>query len=147
MTYTVNSGAVTIAADGTATFTGNAPALIGDQPVWYPPVAPEAPLDAAERPNIRRVTFGDGYEQRSPKGMNHVVRTASLTFGNLRPGTRDQVLAFLRERGGYKPFWYQIPGDGLRRWIAPEWGTVIKTFEFHNVTVRLERAWDPPNNA
>lgn len=59
-------------------------------------------------PVIDAVTFGDGYEQARPKGLNHDLRTYSLTKNGRREDI-DDVDQFLTSHGGYKSFYFYSP--------------------------------------
>lgn len=59
-------------------------------------------------PEVEQVTFGDGYEQARPKGLNPDLRTYSLTK-NARRHEIDDVDAFLTEHGGFKSFYWYSP--------------------------------------
>lgn len=141
MTVTIDN--VTIHGDGTATWSGSLPSIIGTQPVWVPPLAPDAPVSGSERPDLIRHQFADGYTRRAPKGLNHMALQLSITFSNIYAAEKDEILQFLRARGGYQPFWWQQPNEALRRWVAPEWSLEQQGFDRWRVSVRLERDWAP----
>lgn len=63
--------------------------------------------------------FGDGYIQRTADGLNSNRDTWNATWTNLTDAESALIFAFLRARGGYQPFYYQAPGDGvLKQWTA-----------------------------
>lgn len=143
MTITTNSGAVTIAADGTATWSGATPSFIGGQPVWTPPRPPDAPVQGNSKPNINTARFGDGYKRRSPQGLNHIDRTKAISFSNIHAAEKDALLQFLDARKGTEPFWWQQPNELMRRWVATNWADEQQGFDRWRVTVQLERDWTP----
>jgi len=140
---TVNIGPVTIYADGTATWTGDTPAYIGSQPVWTPPRAPDAPVQGSETPNLIKVRFNDGYTQRRPNGLNHLGKELSISFSNLYSSEKDDILQFLRARGGYQPFWWQQPNELMRRWVCDRWGDIQQGWDRWQITCTLTRDWTP----
>ena len=147
MSYTTNGGTVTIAPDGSATWSGAAPSFIGGQPVWAPPRNPDAPVQGSERAQLNVAAFGDGYKQRRPKGLNHIEMAAAIAFSNINPAEKELIVGFLRARGGFEPFWWQQPGDACRRWVAPTWGAEQVGFNRWRVTVQMERDHTPVASA
>lgn len=137
-------GNVTIAPDGTATWTGNPPTFIGSQPVWYPPRAPDAPVQGQNQPSLNKFAFNDGYTQVRPKGMNHIARSRSISFSNVTAVTKDEIMAFLNARGGFEPFWWQQPEDLMRRWRCEQWGDLQQGFNRWQVSASLVLDWTPP---
>jgi phage-related protein len=43
----------------------------------------------------RVVEFGDGYTQRTPLGLNALVRNLEISFDNLTTTERNEIMAFL----------------------------------------------------
>lgn len=63
-----------------------------------------------EEPRVRSAKFGDGYEQRSPDGINTQPQSWQLQFNDVENSIADDMLAFLRAAGGatafnYVPLW------------------------------------------
>ncbi|MBK5072235.1 phage tail protein [Budviciaceae bacterium CWB-B4] len=71
---------------------------------WRPVPGMSVPTE----PNVRVVKFGDGYEQRQPKGINNNLKTYSLTFRV--PRHEFWVIDdFLTSHGGVDAFWWTPP--------------------------------------
>jgi phage-related protein len=140
---TVITGTVTIAADGTATWSGGTPTSIGGQPVWAPPRDPDAPVQGSEQPNLIKASFNDGYVQVAPRGINHIGLTLSMSFSNLTGSQKDEILQFLRARGGHQPFWWRQPGELMRRFRCEQWAGIQQGYDRWQVTCQLIRAWNP----
>lgn len=75
-----------------------------------------------QQPRVREARFGDGYAQRAPDGINHQPQSWEATFNDVDDEIGDEMIAFLRAHGGYKPFSYHP------RWelepikvICPQW--------------------------
>ncbi len=62
------------------------------------------------KPNIKKVEFGDGYEQRSSGGLNSILKTYALSFAGSREDC-DDIERFLSDKGGYKSFLWYSPVD------------------------------------
>lgn len=81
---------------------------------------PVESISETYQPKINKVQFGDGYTQRSPKGINHNLREFNVTFKGvwgskiengkivpINPSGFDEmakVEQFLQEHAGYKAF-------------------------------------------
>jgi phage-related protein len=143
MTVSTNGGLVTISGDGVATWTGNTPITIGGQPVWTPPVAPDPPVMMDETPAANRFSFGDGYSQDAPRGLNSIPSKVTISFSNLYTSDKDAILQFLRARKGVEPFWWQQPNEQMRRWVSPSWNVEQQGWDRWRVTARIERSVKP----
>lgn len=80
----------------------------------------ESGISETFAPKINKVQFGDGYIQRSPKGVNNILREFNVTFkgvwgskienGKVVPVKKkefdlmEQVEQFLLSHNGYKAF-------------------------------------------
>ncbi len=65
--------------------------------------APNWGMKLSKEPKVKTITFGDGYEQRLKQGLNHNLRSYSLTFsGDINQ--MQQIEAFLDRHEGYKAF-------------------------------------------
>ena len=73
-------------------------------------------FDASEeqRPVVRRVQFGDGYEQRLAYGLNTQPVSWRLTFRNRTNTERDNINTFLEARGGTESFDWTPPYGSAR---------------------------------
>lgn len=104
------------------------------------PVFGWCPLpDAAGDIRLRVISaqFGDGYQQRAGDGIHAQVQTWPLQFAG-RPDRIAPILAFLRERAGYRSFHWTPPLGELGlyackslslRQSAPRVVTLGATFE------------------
>ncbi len=74
------------------------------------------------RPRIRKVSFGDGYEQAAAEGLNPLKRTYDARF-NARPNADiETIRAFLSERGGHTPFLFAPLGEAAAiQWRCETW--------------------------
>lgn len=91
-------------------------------PTFEPVVMPSPGSTKTPQIALNKSQFGDGYIQASPKGINHIRNSVSLKWNALTISEAASIEAFLRERGGYKPFYYSIyPDPTLRKWTCSEW--------------------------
>lgn len=78
-------------------------------PFFCPPMTPSVGLTRKPKVNVLKVEFGDGYSQRVANGINHIKQVVKLKWDVLSKDECDEIEDFLRERGGYKPFYYELP--------------------------------------
>lgn len=91
-------------------------------PIFTPPMRPSPGTTTTPELSLRKSSFGDGYEQRSPAGLNHVRRTVNLEWPYLNLSEAKEIEAFLVARGGYEPFIYRLNGETVdRRWTCETW--------------------------
>lgn len=63
--------------------------------------------------------FGDGYIQRAADGLNSNKDRWNVAWTNLTDAEMNLLYGFLRERAGYKPFYFLAPGDDVQKqWTA-----------------------------
>jgi phage-related protein len=115
-------------------------------PLFSPPgsinISPGSSVDVT--PRVRKAPFGDGYAQRSGDGINAMVRTFNAQFAVISATEAQSLLDFFRERAGYKPFRWTLPGEASpRQWIAPSWRKTYSESGVSDVTVSLEENFDP----
>lgn len=99
------------------------------QPAYGGPVA--------QRPRTLNNKFGDGYEQRTPDGINNKLRTWNLTFNRVLADIAA-INTFLTDKGGVTSFTWTPSGESevrvlCREWsqskISPNVGSITCTFE------------------
>jgi len=113
-------------------------------PVFVPPINPQ--IDGAEaelQADILQLRMGDGYTVRQPRGLNFQLVTNRLLWGPLTTAQRNQMLAFFRERGGHKPFYYAVPHDVTRQYIATNVRWSAMNFDLWTLSAVLTETFDP----
>ena len=96
-----------------------------------------------EQPIIRRVKFGDGYEQRLPYGLNTQPKKWSLQFLNRTDTERNNILTFLRARGAAESFDWTDPNSYAGKWICAQWNLSQVSCNFNNITATFEEVFEP----
>lgn len=94
-------------------------------------------------PRVNRSRFGDGYEQASPDGINHMMRVWSLSFSNRSNTEIEEIKDFLRARAGVETFEFPVPESPTNEialvkcddWERgfDKWRTQGASFEFREV--------------
>ena len=79
-----------------------------------------------KKPNVNAVTFGDGYEQRQPKGINNNLRTFDVVFKGSEEYI-NEIEAFLDEHGAVNAFLWTPYRDKQGKFKCEEWDTEFST--------------------
>ncbi|MCK3657219.1 phage tail protein [Pasteurellaceae bacterium Pebbles2] len=87
---------------------------------------PQWNMKRNRQPDVLTIDFGNGYQQRIPKGLNNDLRTFDLTFKS------NEIIAkeiddFLAEHCGVKAFLWTPYGEKQGRFICSEWQKEIST--------------------
>lgn len=100
---------------------------------WYP----RPGMGIKTKPLVKVVKFGDGYEQRTPSGLNVQLSTYNVTFRV----TKDEggtLRGFLSRHGGYKAFLWQPPDSKVEiKVVCREWDIKIQEV-YMEISCRFE---------
>jgi phage-related protein len=112
---------------------------------------PEFGAREIRAPRTSPVKFGNGKERRYRFGLVTDLRTWELSFDYNTDTRREQILAFLEERGAWKVFEWTDPKGYFGRWRCKEWRTTWNghrqqtiTCTFLEVDERAAVAGEPP---
>ena len=61
-------------------------------------------------PRVSQFTFGDGYTQRTRRGLNPLEEAFDVTFNNRPREEIDSLVDFFETMGGVDPFGFAAPG-------------------------------------
>lgn len=90
-------------------------------PTFTPAYNPAEPLDLADQITKDEAKYGDGYEQLTPRGINHIRLVAQPRWRNIDVASGEAIYDFLRARRGTDPFYWTPPYHSTaRRWRAVE---------------------------
>ena len=103
---------------------------------WLPDVGHQQTMT----PNVIAIKFGDGYESRTPKGLNHIKREWDLTFTVAGQDLTD-ILAFLERHGGYKSFLWRSPRGDQATHICRNWDVIHNNGQIATVKAVFERVY------
>ena len=113
-------------------------------PTLTPPKVPSRE-DGSGRPatNSRDLinTFGDGYEQRAPDGLNNIYRTVGLIWAYLQSSDANTLCGTFDGWGRTQAFYYTLPWETSQRLfrIGGAANTPLYTRdEGRGLTVRVE---------
>jgi phage-related protein len=105
---------------------------------WTPSVG----ASVSVRPNVRRVAFGDGYEQRLAFGLNTQPQVWSLEFRGRTRGEVSAIEAFLRERGAVQAFDWTPPGGVAAKFVCEEWSRTVDEPDVESVRATFKQVFD-----
>jgi phage-related protein len=92
----------------------------------------------SQEPKITVTKFGDGYEQRTPNGINNSPEIWSVEF-TASSASYPEVLTFIRARKGVESFYWATPFNQNKVFVCRKWAVVRKqghtvmTMEFEQV--------------
>jgi phage-related protein len=105
---------------------------------WVPSVGASLAL----RPVVRRVAFGDGYEQRVTFGIHTQPEVWTVEF---RARTTAEAVAiddFLRARGAVQSFEWVTPAGVSGRFVCEEWSRSIDEPDIESVRATFKQVFD-----
>ena len=94
-------------------------------------------------PKVLLAQFGDGYNQRAADGINNILHKATLTWEVLTRSEAGALMNFFRERAGWKPISWQMPGDTeSRKWLCTKWNRTYAEANLDTVTATFAEVVD-----
>lgn len=94
-------------------------------------------------PRVRRIKFGDGYEQRTADGINTKSETWDLAFVGLTDAEADAIDAFLTARNAVEAFdWVTPAGDAIKA-VCDDWGRDFSQYDVNTISATFRRAYEP----
>lgn len=94
------------------------------------------------KPNVVVTAFGDGYEARTPIGINNKPRKWQLTFTNRANATADAIETFLNDRGASEAFAWTPPRGSAGVWVCREWNLQPSGPNTATVTATFDEVFD-----
>ncbi|MDY4280866.1 MAG: phage tail protein [[Pasteurella] mairii] len=81
---------------------------------------PQWNMKRKTKPNVNVVSFGDGYEQRSPKGIHNDLRTYDVVFKGVNAYI-NAIDAFLTLHNAYQAFLWTPPYSRAGKFKCEAW--------------------------
>lgn len=103
---------------------------------WSP--APGAAQD--KTPRVRASQFGEGYQQRTPDGINTIARVWTLTFRRVTADV-DAIDAFLTARNGAESFIWTPPTGAAGKFICKKWGETVPALVLQEISATFEEVF------
>lgn len=99
---------------------------------------PDYGMDRQTLPQVRRIQFGDGYEERRAVGLKTRLRSYALQFTNRDNSEADAIEAFLEARNGVESFTWVDPVDSYSgTYVCDDWERRHEAYNLNRVTARF----------
>ena len=110
----------------------------------FPSIAPTFNAQKRSQPKLRKVQFGDGYQQRVSFGLNQNPKVWSLTF-MVKDADAATIENFLDARGedGQSFDWMPPNETTSYKWVCPEWTTEVLGEDFNSISATFEEVFEP----
>ena len=96
----------------------------------------------AQEPRVRRISFGDGYEQRASFGINLQPRVWSLTFLARDDTDSAAIIAFLKARRGVENFDWTPSVGAAGKWICRSWNQTVVSNGISDINATFEEVFE-----
>ena len=101
--------------------------------------SPDYTSQGSHAPRVFGISFGDGYMQRAPNGLNPDLPTWDLTW-TTDATTAASIITFLKTQGGVTAFLWQGPEDSIQTlWICRKYGSQPSNYNKTIVTATFEQ--------
>ena len=104
---------------------------------------PSFTASESSQPSVRKVQFGDGYQQRLRFGLNTDSKTWQLTFTNRTDSQRETILSFLEARGGVESFDWTPPRGTAGKYVCSEWNMDMLNCNNNTITASFIQVFEP----
>ena len=110
----------------------------------FPSITPTYGVQKRSAPNIRKVQFGDGYEQRLSFGLNQNPKTYNLTF-QVSETDADTIETFLDARAGDNAaFDFTPPGElASSKFVCETWSKSIPYLNRATIQATFREVFEP----
>tara|TARA_B100000427_G_scaffold173427_2_gene144147 strand:- start:9711 stop:10100 length:390 start_codon:yes stop_codon:yes gene_type:complete len=114
-------------------------------------VKPDKTLSRATKPSTITAKFGDGYEQRSKRGLNPLEETYSVTLANRPKAEADDILKFFDDKAGVTSFDFTIPDSNNTtatdektiRVVCDTWSIQYNSGNHYSLSATFRRVYQP----
>jgi len=98
-------------------------------------------------PKVLLATFGDGYEQRLPDGINNKKRIFNVSYKNRVKSEAEDIVDFFELKGAVTAFTFRYDkGDGAETEVnvkCPSWNWAANHDPYHTITATFEEVFQP----
>lgn len=104
---------------------------------WYADLGAKRDM----KPSIHLTKFGDGYEARTPIGVNFMPKKWSVTFTR-NYAESSLIFAFLETQAGYLAFNWVDPLSVTGVYVCRDWAMSQKEFGIYEVNGIFEQIFE-----
>lgn len=98
---------------------------------------PNYGMSKSTQPRVNVAKFGDGYEQRTPNGINTMLSKYDLKF-ELSDAELSTVITFLESKGGATAFTWVPPGESQILVVCREWSVSYEGYGYNLLNTTFE---------
>jgi len=111
----------------------------------FPSISPDYGARKNSAPVVRKVQFGDGYEQRTSLGINQNPKQWSLSFVNITETESDTIETFLDARAvDSASFDWQPPNSSVTyKWVCENWSKSIPYANRATIQATFREVFEP----
>lgn len=105
-------------------------------------VEPASGAALSIKPSVAITEFGDGYEQRTPQGINNQPRAWSLEFIKPTLAEAQSILSFFEARAARESFFWTPPIGVQGIFVCREWSVSISAPSFATISATFEEVFE-----
>ena len=100
--------------------------------------------DSSFKVKVLEASFGDGYTQRTPDGINNIQEIWSVQWDRLDTTSRDEIIDFFVARKGSESFNWTPPRQSLpKKFYCKDWSsTPVEGEGLFNIKAKFEQVFD-----
>lgn len=97
------------------------------------------------QPAVRRVQFGDGYEQRLTFGLNQNPRIWDLTWTAKTNSDADAIEAFFDARAADNASfdWTPLDESSSYKWVVESWSRELRYANVNTINATFRQVFEP----
>lgn len=103
---------------------------------WFP----EFESQLTEEPKVTVTKFGDGYESRTPMGINNSSEKWSLKFTDTN-SKFPEVLAFVKARNAVESFYWKNPFGAINVYVCRKW-SMTRSQGYLSINLDFEQVFE-----
>ena len=99
----------------------------------------------SEEPRVRRVAFGDGYEERAPDGLNPIAQEWDLSFNDVAVAGGNAIVAFFRAHQAVTAFdWWPKWAPGPIKVVCTQWSrSLTGVWDESDIRAHFKQVFEP----
>lgn len=109
---------------------------------------PDRGMSGQVIPNVRKISFGDGYEQRAVSGINNIAEVYNVSFNNRPKAEIDDIIAFFTNKAGVSSFNFTIPdtnspsSERTIKVVCDSYNTTYNNNDFYSCNGSFRRVYE-----
>jgi len=108
------------------------------------PIQPDYASSLNKQPRVKKVGFGDGYEQRTADGLNPNPDKWNLSWEELTDAEIDTLLSFFDDLDGITSFTWQSPyAATVKKYICDKWDPTPVSDDNHRLNASIYQVFEP----